>query len=116
MARESLLRWRDAAREKEGGTTIRFRRLRLARRRRQSSSRRRPDSPTGPRHVGGQMAAAATREAAEEKEDDKKALPPLAVLVKRLAPEVRETLDDLFRAKFTGVRRVPKKFLKTAGG
>jgi hypothetical protein len=36
--------------------------------------------------------------------------------MKRLAPEVRETLDDLFRAKFTGVRRVPKKFLKTAGG
>jgi hypothetical protein len=62
------------------------------------------------------VAVAATREAAEEKEDDKKALPPLADLMKRLAPEVRETLDDLFRAKFTGVRRVPKKFLKTAGG
>ena len=62
------------------------------------------------------VAAVATREAAEETEDDKKALPPLADLLKRLAPEVRETLDDLFRAKFTGVRRVPKKFLKTAGG
>jgi phosphoglycolate phosphatase-like HAD superfamily hydrolase len=62
------------------------------------------------------VAAVATREAAEEKEDDKKALPPLADLMKRLAPEVRETLDDLFRAKFTGVRRVPKQCLKTAAG
>jgi hypothetical protein len=33
--------------------------------------------------------------------------------VKRIPPEVREVLDDLFRAKFTAVRRVPKKSLKT---
>ena len=62
------------------------------------------------------VAVVATREAAEEKEDEKQALPALAELMKRLAPEVRETLDDLFRAKFTGVRRVPKQCLKTAAG
>jgi len=57
-------------------------------------------------------AVAATVELADEKEDAKRALPPLADLVKRLSPEVRETLDDLFRAKFTTVRRVPEKVLK----
>lgn len=60
------------------------------------------------------VATAATVELAEEKEEDKKALPPLADLMKRLSPEVRETLDDLFRAKFTTVRRVPKRFLKSS--
>mgnify|MGYP001546513336 CR=1 FL=1 len=40
-------------------------------------------------------------------------LPPLDELVKRLPPEVRETLDDLFRAKFIAVRRVPKGALKS---
>ena len=57
-------------------------------------------------------ATKATVEIAEEKEADKKALPALADLMQRLSPEVRETLDDLFRAKFTTVRRVPKKALK----
>lgn len=61
------------------------------------------------------VAAVATSEAMEEKESDAKALPPLGDLVKRLSPEVRETLDDLFRVKFTTVRRVPTKFLKTSG-
>lgn len=56
-------------------------------------------------------ATAATVEAMEEK--DTKALPTLSELVKRLSPEVRETLDELFRAKFTAVRKVPKKFFKT---
>jgi hypothetical protein len=60
-------------------------------------------------------ATASTVALAEEKEDEKKAMPPLAELVQRLSPEVREALDDLFRVKFTTVRRVPKKFLKTAG-
>lgn len=61
------------------------------------------------------VAAVATVEAVDEKEDAKRAMPPLAELVQRLSPEVRETLDDLFRVKFTTVRRVPKKVLKTAG-
>jgi hypothetical protein len=58
-------------------------------------------------------ATAATIEVMEEK--DTKALPTLSELVKRLSPEVRETLDELFRAKFTAVRKVPKKFFKTEG-
>ena len=39
-------------------------------------------------------------------------LPPLDQLVGRLKPEVREVLDELFRARFTGVRRVPAQALK----
>jgi hypothetical protein len=38
-------------------------------------------------------------------------LPPLDELVQRIPADVRETLDDLFRAKFTTVRRIPKKAL-----
>jgi hypothetical protein len=40
-------------------------------------------------------------------------LPALSDLVQRIPAEVREALDDLFRAKFTGVKRVPKSALKT---
>ena len=45
-------------------------------------------------------------------ETDTKGLPALEDLVKRISPEARELLDELFRAKFTGVRRVPAKALK----
>lgn len=48
----------------------------------------------------------------ENNSEDRKNLPSLDELVKRLSPEVRETLDDLFRAKFTTVRRMPVKALK----
>jgi hypothetical protein len=58
-------------------------------------------------------AAVTTVQAAEEKEDQRRAMPSLAELVNRLAPDVRETLDDLFRVKFTTVRRVPKSGLKS---
>lgn len=46
-------------------------------------------------------------------ETDAKALPPLNELVERIPPAVREALDDLFRARFVAVRRVPKKALRT---
>ena len=39
-------------------------------------------------------------------------LPALDELVKRIPPHVRETLDDLFRARFVTVRRVPERVLK----
>jgi hypothetical protein len=39
-------------------------------------------------------------------------LPPLEQLVARIPPEVREALDDLFRAKFTRVGRVSPTSLK----
>lgn len=45
-------------------------------------------------------------------ETNTKALPSLEDLVKRISPEARELLDELFRAKFTSVRRVPAKALK----
>ena len=40
------------------------------------------------------------------------ALPPLNDLVQRIPAEVREALEELFRAKFVAVKRVPKKALK----
>jgi hypothetical protein len=45
-------------------------------------------------------------------ESDPKALPALDELVQRIPAHVREILDDLFRAKFTKVRKVPAKALK----
>ncbi len=50
--------------------------------------------------------------AVDTDETDTKALPALEELVKRISPETRELMDELFRAKFTGVRRVPAKALK----
>ncbi len=41
-------------------------------------------------------------------------LPSLESLTARLGPEVRGVLDELFRARFTGVRRVPSRALKQA--
>ena len=40
-------------------------------------------------------------------------LPSLEELVQRIPAEARAALDDLFRAKFSGVRRVSKTSLKT---
>lgn len=39
-------------------------------------------------------------------------LPDLETLVKRIPPEVREALDDLFRVKFVHVQRLPASTLK----
>jgi hypothetical protein len=44
---------------------------------------------------------------------DAKPLPPLNELVNRIPVEVREALEDLFRARFVTVKRVPKRALKT---
>lgn len=55
--------------------------------------------------------ATADRDGAEE--NDAKNLPRLDDLVKRIPAEVMETLDDLFRVKFTTVRRMPKKAFKS---
>jgi hypothetical protein len=43
---------------------------------------------------------------------DQKKLPPLDPLVARLPADVRTVLDELFRAKFTAVRRVPENALR----
>lgn len=44
------------------------------------------------------------------------ALPELDALVQRLPSEVRETLDELFRARFVAVKRVPARALKSRAG
>jgi hypothetical protein len=54
---------------------------------------------------------AAAVEAIEE--TDPKNLPPVDSLVGRIPAGIRETLDDLFRARFVRVVRVPKTSLKT---
>jgi hypothetical protein len=57
------------------------------------------------------VVAKANVESAEE--TDAKPLPPLNELVERIPAEVREALDDLFRARFVTVKRVPKRALKS---
>ena len=47
-----------------------------------------------------------------EAEAEKGPLPPLDELVQRIPAEVRETLEELFRVKFTNVQRVAAKHLK----
>jgi hypothetical protein len=44
-------------------------------------------------------------------EIETKSLPALDDLVAKIPVEVRETLEDLFRARFTTVKRLPKKAL-----
>ncbi len=48
----------------------------------------------------------------EEAEADSTPLPPLDDLVQRIPAEVRDLLEELYRVKFTTVRRVPAKALK----
>jgi len=45
-------------------------------------------------------------------DSDPQSMPALDELVQRIPAEVRATLDDLFRAKFTKVRRIPRNALK----
>lgn len=56
---------------------------------------------------------AASRAAAAAPEPDEKApLPPLDDLVQRVPAGVRQLMDELFRANFVTVKRVPKSALK----
>lgn len=65
------------------------------------------------RDRGENLAPSAPAPASEEPEvTDTKALPPLDELVKRIPPAVRESLEDLFRARFVTVKRVPARALK----
>ena len=56
------------------------------------------------------MVSVKSRETADEA--DAQALPPLDELVERIPTEVREVLEELFRARFTTVRRIPRQALK----
>jgi hypothetical protein len=55
------------------------------------------------------MRAAAPK---EDVEAETAPLPPLDDLVQRIPAEVRDLLEELYRVKFTTVRRVPAKNLK----
>jgi hypothetical protein len=64
---------------------------------------------------GETLSSRAAREAAEiaaEEAAEKKNLPRLDDLIQKIPPDVRDTLEELFRAKFVKVARVPKKALK----
>ena len=50
--------------------------------------------------------------AREEAEAETGPLPALDEMVQRIPAEVRDVLEELYRAKFTAVRRVSAKFLK----
>jgi hypothetical protein len=49
----------------------------------------------------------------EDADENSKPLPKLDELVNRIPADARELLEDLFRAKFTTVRRVKKRDLKS---
>ena len=57
------------------------------------------------------LPVAATR--AEEVEELKGPLPSLDEMIQRIPTAVLEVLEELYRAKFTAVRRVPAKDLKS---
>ena len=59
-------------------------------------------------------AAREAAEAAAEAAAEKKNLPKLDDLIERIPADVRDTLEDLFRAKFVKVARTPKKALKNS--
>lgn len=64
------------------------------------------------REQGYSSPAPARPTAATEDTSDKKPLPPLDDLVNRIPPATRQLMDDLFRAKFITVKRVPASALK----
>jgi hypothetical protein len=65
------------------------------------------------REQGFSAPAAPNRAVATEVEPDTKTpLPPLDDLVQRVPAGVRQLMDELFRANFVTVKRVPKSALK----
>lgn len=50
-----------------------------------------------------------------EEPDSTEPLPPVESLLEQIPPEAREVLDELFRARFTAVRRIPAGALKKSG-
>ena len=50
---------------------------------------------------------------AESDPDSAQSLPPLEDLVQRIPAPTRELMEELFRARFVTVRRIPKSALKS---
>lgn len=65
---------------------------------------------------GSARAVRRTSTVADDEADDptSEALPELDALVARLSAEVRETLDELFRARFVTVKKLPRRVFSTA--
>jgi hypothetical protein len=64
------------------------------------------------RENGGSALAAPTVPAALYADDEKGELPPMEDLVKRIPAHARDLIEDLFRARFVTVKRIPKTALK----
>ncbi len=60
----------------------------------------------------GSAASSRTAPTTVDEAVDPKQLPTVDQLVARVHPSVREKLEELFRAKFVSVKRVPKGWLK----
>jgi hypothetical protein len=61
----------------------------------------------------GEPVVAAKPKPDDNDETSSPSLPALDDLVQRIPAEVRDVLEDLFRARFVTVKRVPKKALKS---
>jgi hypothetical protein len=48
----------------------------------------------------------------EEAPEDKGDLPPMEDLIKRIPSPAREAMEELFRARFVTVKRIPQSALK----
>ncbi len=82
-----------------------------------SDSPRWPDENEESSFISEQRAAgiplvASSPKLAEENELDRQPLPKLDDLIARIPANVQQVLEDLFRAKFNAVRRVPVAALK----
>lgn len=60
----------------------------------------------------GEVVASSPSAGEVAEETDSRPLPPLNDLVQKIPAEVRDALEDLFRARFVTVKRVSKKALK----
>jgi hypothetical protein len=64
------------------------------------------------RSRGEPLSPTKTSSRAVAEEVDSKSLPAMEDLVKRIPPDIRTILEELFRAKFISVRKLPKSALK----
>lgn len=60
----------------------------------------------------GETVTTSSTPAESVEEPEPKTLPKLDDLVARIPSNVRDTLEELFRARFVSVKRIPKKALK----
>jgi len=79
------------------------------------------DAPAGPSAEEEAVLLAQERESAAvtvaplmpaDQPDEKSDLPPMEDLVKRIPAPARELMEELFRARFVTVKRVPQSALK----